>query len=160
MIYKPPMNIAKKGNAKSVFLAGSIGGNDNLTELAKDWQAEITPLFTHNGWDVFNPRRAEFDGSWVQSFENPNFYQQVNWELHALDTADLILMHFDIATKSPISLLELGLYADSGKIHVVCGDGFWRRGNVEVVCNKYNINLFDTLTEFENYFLNVISKQK
>jgi hypothetical protein len=60
----------------------------------------------------------------------------------------MIVMYFSPETKSPISLLELGLYASSGKIHVICPDGFWRRGNVEIVCNKYNIPLYETLNDF------------
>jgi hypothetical protein len=56
-------------------------------------------------------------------------------------------MYFDPSTKSPISLLELGLFARSGKIKVICPDGFWRKGNVEVVCNYYNIPFYNNLKD-------------
>ena len=42
---------------------------------------------------------------------------------------------------------ELGLYARSGKLKVCCPEGFWRRGNVEVVCRRYHVPLFSSLDE-------------
>jgi hypothetical protein len=45
-------------------------------------------------------------------------------------------------TKSPITLLELGLHARSGKLVVGCPHGFWRRGNIEVVCARFGVPLF------------------
>jgi hypothetical protein len=130
---------------KSVFLAGSIEMGK-----AEDWQTNLSNIFNDNGWNVFNPRRNDWDSSWKQEFENPQFYQQVNWELNALEQSDLILMYFSPGTQSPISLLELGLYATSGKIHVVCPEGFWRKGNVEIVCNNYNIPITNSIEEFLN----------
>ena len=78
----------------------------------------------------------------------------MSWELDMLDAADIVVMYLAPDTKSPISLLELGLYARSGKLKVCCPDGFWRiccpegfwrRGNVEMVCRRYQIPLFETL---------------
>jgi hypothetical protein len=135
------MNIVLRNSArKSVFLAGSIEMG-----VAENWQDRVGKFFEDLGYDVFNPRREEWDSSWEQKFENPQFYQQVNWELNALESADLIIMYFDPSTKSPISLLELGLFARSGKLRVVCPDGFWRKGNVEITCNYYNIPLHNNL---------------
>jgi hypothetical protein len=147
MIYQPPQNIALRCRSKkSVFLAGSIEQN-----LAENWQLVIGQWFLSMGWNVFNPRRSDWDSSWIQSYENPQFNQQVSWELNALDKSDVILMYLDPNTKSPISLLELGLHATSKKLYVVCPDGFYRKGNVEMVCSTYDIPLFNTLEEFKNY---------
>lgn len=140
-IYKPPVNISKRNQSrKSVFLAGSIemGTSDN-------WQEGLSKHFHKLGWDVLNPRRDDWDPSWKQTFENPTFFQQVTWELNALEVCDLIIMYFDPNTKSPISLLELGLFAKSGKLMVVCPEGFWRKGNVEIVCNRYNVPFYETM---------------
>ena len=139
--YKAPENFALRNRArKSVFLAGSIEmGN------AEKWQERVGDFFHREGWDVLNPRRDDWDSSWVQEFENAQFYQQVNWELSALEHADLVIMYFDPNTKSPISLLELGLFARSGKLRVVCPNGFWRKGNVDITCNYYNIPLYNNL---------------
>jgi hypothetical protein len=147
MIYQPPQNIALRCRSKkSVFLAGSIEMG-----VAEDWQTIIGNWFLSLGWNVFNPRRTDWDSSWIQSYDNPQFNQQVSWELNALEKSDVILMYLDPNTKSPISLLELGLHATSKKLYVVCPDGFWRRGNVEMVCSTYDIPLFNTLEEFKKY---------
>jgi hypothetical protein len=149
MIIKPPGNIALREKNKtvvSVFLAGSIEMGS-----AVDWQSDLGECFSKKGFVVFNPRRDDWDSSWQQKFESPQFYQQVNWELNALDQADYIIMYFDPNTKSPISLLELGLYATSKKLWVICPDGFWRKGNVDMVCNKYNIPLFTSIEDFKKF---------
>jgi hypothetical protein len=150
MIYLPPQNIALRCRSKkSVFLAGSIEMG-----VAEDWQSTIGKWFLSMGWNIFNPRRTDWDSSWIQSYENPQFNQQVSWELNALEKSDVILMYLDPNTKSPISLLELGLHATSKKLYVVCPDGFYRRGNVEMVCSTYDIPLFNTLEEFKKYLTN------
>ena len=67
--------------------------------------------------------------------------------MNNLEDSDIIFMYLAPDTQAPISLLELGLNAASGKMIVVCPDGFWRKGNVEIVCTRYNIPLFNTLEE-------------
>jgi len=62
-----------------------------------------------------------------------------------MECADKILMYFDPKTKSPISLLELGLFANSNKLIVVCPKGFWRKGNVDIVCRRYEIEQAETI---------------
>jgi len=94
-----------------------------------------------------NPRRDDWDSSWEQKIENAQFKQQVEWELDALEYADWILMYFDPSTKSPISLLELGLFAETGKLIVCCPEGFWRKGNVDIVCEKYGVPQVDSIEE-------------
>jgi hypothetical protein len=47
-------------------------------------------------------------------------------------------------------LLELGLFARSGKMVVCCPGGYWRRGNVQIVCKRFGILLVDTLEELKN----------
>ena len=70
------------------------------------------------------------------------FRTQVEWELHAQDIADLRVYYFDPETKSPITLLELGLYATKPCV-VYCPEGYFRKGNVDIVCKKYGIPVFD-----------------
>lgn len=50
-------------------------------------------------------------------------------------------------SKSPITLLELGLFAKSGKLHVVCTEGFYRYDNVRITCAKYGVPVYASLTE-------------
>jgi len=126
----------------SIFLAGSI-------ELgkAKEWQKEIESQFADEQVDIFNPRRDNWDWSTEQSINNPIFKEQVLWEHAALCEADYILMVFDPDTKSPISLMELGMFAGSGKMFVVCPDGFWRKGNVDIICELYGITQFNNVED-------------
>ena len=126
-----------------VFLAGSI-------ELgaAEDWQARVAgELSDVDGLVILNPRRDAWDASWRQRADDPRFREQVSWELDMLDAADLIALYLAPGTKSPVSLLELGLHARSGKLRVCCPDGFWRKGNVEMVCARYQLPLLETLEE-------------
>lgn len=143
-VIKPPQSIVSGDRLNwSIFLAGSIEMG-----TAENWQDKVEKHFEGNPfYTILNPRRDDWDSSWEQEFENPQFYQQVSWELNALDKATHILMYFSPETKSPISLLELGLYAKSEKMVVVCPEGFWRRGNVEIVCEKYGIPFYSDLDE-------------
>ena len=146
-VIKPPGELpVKRVNGvvpNSVFLAGSIEMG-----TAIDWQAEVTKDLRELGAEwVFNPRRDDFDPTQEQSKDNEYFHTQVSWEMTALDLAETILMYFAPGTKSPISLLELGLYAASGKMIVVCPEGFWRKGNVDIVCARYNIQQADSIDE-------------
>lgn len=151
-IIKPPQQITKepKPHFKKVFLAGTI-------EMGKseDWQTKVTECLINSAYVILNPRRDEWDASWEQKITNPQFYQQVNWELNALDKADYIIMNLLPESKSPISLLELGLYANSGKLLVCCPDGFWRKGNVEIVCEKFNIPMYENMQKLlrDNFFI-------
>jgi hypothetical protein len=156
-VVKPPKPINPYQGTIRIFLAGSIEMG-----VAEDWQTKIIDNISKH-FDLpeitfINPRRESWDSSWEQSIENPQFYQQVNWELNGLDQADIIVMNFLPDTKSPISLLELGLYASSGKLIVCCPEGFWRKGNVDIVCEKYGIKTVDTIDELTNYIINKLSK--
>lgn len=132
---------APESYPKAVFLAGSIEMG-----AAEDWQTKATELL--DGFTILNPRRDDWDSSWEQTIDNPQFREQVEWELEAMERADAILVYFDPATKSPITLLELGLWAKgfpSQKMVVVCPDGFWRKGNVDIVCKRYRVKTAYTL---------------
>jgi hypothetical protein len=146
-VFKAPELISTTDKTRlSIFLAGTIdmGNSDN-------WQNKLIEELKGFNVDIYSPRRDDWDSSWKQTFEDPQFFQQVTWELDALEKADLILLHFLPDSQSPISLLELGLFADSGKLMVVCPDEFWRSGNVQIVCNKYKIPLFKSLEEIEGW---------
>ena len=131
-----------KIKSKSIFLAGSIE-----QDKAARWQDEVIRELKEYNYTILNPRRKEWDSSWEQRMDNPNFKEQVNWELDALEKADVILIYFDPKTKSPISLLELGLFAKSRKLVVCCPEGFWRKGNVDIVCDRFGIEQVEDLEE-------------
>lgn len=126
-----------------IFLAGSIEMG-----AAERWQDRVVrEMSDYDNIVFFNPRRDDWDSSWTQSIDNAQFYDQVTWELDWLDASDFVFMYFDPATKSPITLLEMGLYARSGKLVVVCPEEFYRKGNVDVTCEYYNVPQAETLEE-------------
>ena len=139
---KPPTPLTEIGSDPTVFLAGSIEMG-----VAADWQTRLSLALESEAICILNPRRDEWDASWEQSISNPVFREQVEWELEAQEIADLIVMYFVPETKSPITLLELGLFARTGKLVVCCPDGFWRKGNVQIVCDRYGIKIVDTLDD-------------
>jgi len=141
-IYRAPDSIDTLHNGiPIIFLAGSIE-----MDKAVDWQKECEEVLSTK-YVIFNPRRNEWNSNWEQSIANVKFKEQVDWELNALEKADIIIMFFANNTKSPISLLEFGLYAKSNKMKVVVEEDFWRKGNIDVVCEKYNIQQYKSLEE-------------
>lgn len=136
--FAPDRNI--NFNLPSIFLAGSIEMG-----LADDWQSKIVDALKYEDVLIFNPRRIDWDSSWEQSIDNPQFTEQVNWELDMLTVADRIVMYFDPNTKSPISLLELGLFVTKKNMLVCCPPGFWRKGNVDIVCDRFNIPVYEDI---------------
>ena len=114
---------------------------------AEDWQSNVCDYFADSNKNIYNPRRDDWDNSWEQTIENDSFNQQVNWELTAMEKADLIIMNFLPDSKSPVTLLELGLHANSKKLLVCCPDAFYRSGNVHIICNNYQIPLFKNLDQ-------------
>lgn len=129
----------------SLFLAGSI-------EMGKavEWQKWLTEALEHLPITIFNPRRDDWDNTLPQDLANAAIKEQIDWESKHLDRADLIALYFDPATTSPVSLLELGLYAKSGKLVVCCPEGYRRRANVQHTCQKHGIECLNRWEEFES----------
>jgi hypothetical protein len=141
IVIKPPEIILIRRDMTSVFLAGSIEMN-----LAEKWQDRIVNELKDSNFCFLNPRRDDWNDSWVQSIDNDEFRRQVEWELDGLERADLIVIYFDKDTKSPITLLELGLFKTKPMI-VCCPEGFYRKGNVDIVCKRYDIKQVNSLEE-------------
>lgn len=90
---------------------------------------------------IFNPRRIEAPDD-IES--------QIKWELNHLEEADFIIMNILGTSKSPITLMELGLFARTGKLIVICEENFYRYTNVKITCNYYNIPLYNNLEKYLN----------
>ena len=151
-IIKPPTLFYSKEIFDSIFLAGSIEMG-----VAEQWQAKVEKAFADVNCTIFNPRRDDWDSSWVQTKDNPQFREQVEWELSAMTTADIIPVYFDPTTKSPITLLELGLFHD--KMIVCCPEGFWRKGNVDIVCEWFNVRQATTLQSLIDMTITAMDKR-
>lgn len=128
-------------HGKSLFLAGSIDMGE-----AVDWQTKMTDALSRLlPITILNPRRNDWDSSWKEDISNEQFREQVDWELDTQDAADVIAMYFSPESKAPITLLELGLSARSGKLIIACPKGYWKRGNVQIICERFGIPLVDDL---------------
>lgn len=130
-------------NDKTVFLGGSIEMG-----VAEQWQEDFVEAckILPNNWVLLNPRRKQWDSSWLQSIENPHFYQQVDWEMTYLGRATYRLFYFAPGTISPITLLELGKYGNGWDTFVVCPEGYERKGNVDMFCHHHQIPVYKNLS--------------
>lgn len=149
-LYKPPLKPIYIPSHKTLFLGGSI---DQGTVI--NWQDDLTYqlMKRFEALTIFNPRREQWDDTWVQSLDNPHFEEQVSWEVEQLEKSDWIFLYFHPGTLSPISLLELGLFASSRKIIVSCPDGFWRKGNVDFITRKFKIPTLSSYLELPNFLV-------
>jgi hypothetical protein len=145
-VIKPPTPLPTELQSPSVFLAGSIEMG-----LAEYWQDELERALADLDVLILNPRREAWDASWVQSIDNPLFREQVEWEMSALERADIVAMYFAPDTKAPVTLLELGLRARAGSLIVCCPAGYWRHGNVEIVCRRFDLPIVTTLPELVTF---------
>jgi hypothetical protein len=117
-----------------VFLGGSIDMGH-----APDWQKDMIAALAQDDVDILNPRRPDWNPAWRPQADEPEFRRQVEWELAALESADVIVLYLAPGSQSPISLLEMGLHARSGKLIVLCPPGFWRKGNVDITAERYGV---------------------
>jgi nucleoside 2-deoxyribosyltransferase len=141
---KPDDQFITESDSIKIFLAGSIDMGSS-----EDWQTEIynrlKEIEADNGSniEVYNPRRDSWDSTWTQEQSNSEFNYQVNWELNNIEDSDIVFFNILPDSKSPITLMELGLCAGKEKKAIVCcPDGFYRKGNVDVVCTRYGIQQY------------------
>ncbi len=139
-----------------VFLAGSIEMG-----TASRWQDEVMKnLAVHTG-TLLNPRRVDWDAAWEQVIENPKFKEQVMWELAGIEQSDYVAFYFDPHTKSPVTLLELGLALGLGKrIFIACPSGFWRKGNVDIVAMRNGVPVHESLAELIEVLKTLLPTQR
>jgi hypothetical protein len=147
-LIKAPTSIEVDNNFKSVFLAGTIENG-----RSDDWQKKVSDKLSDYALNIYNPRREKWEGSWEQNMNNVDLTNQINWEYDALDKADYILMNILPDSQSPITVLEFGMYAKSGKLLVCCPKEFFRYANIQVTCYRFNIPLFDNVDDLLNDFL-------
>jgi hypothetical protein len=128
---------------------------------ATHWQKQLEDEFAaREDIVLYNPRRESWDSSWTQDISNAQFKEQVEWELNAMEAADLIIMYFAPETQAPVTLLEFGLFARTKKLIVCCPDGFWRKGNIDIVCLRYGVQQVNTIQEMvQSIYLKSDNKQ-
>ena len=122
-IKSPDVYASEDKNRISVFLAGGI-------TKCPDWQKEMEASLEHTDLILLNPRRdGEFD------IYNPEWgVQQVEWEHHHLNMADIVLFWFPKEGMCMITLFELGKCLAGGK-------------KVVIGCHPEYIREFDVVTQ-------------
>jgi len=156
--YQPPdkpdlYELQNMGHPVTIFLAGSIEMG-----VAEMWQAKVVNELKKYKVLLFNPRRANWDVTIKQSILSKPFVDQVEWELEQIEKSDIIIFYFDGNTKSPVTMLELGLVlgrvderreANHQQVLLCCPDEFWRSGNVEYTASRYGTNMVSYTKTFD-----------
>lgn len=142
-VFKPPMYtpIDDRSNRRtSFFLGGSIDMGSAI-----DWQKMLINTFAGAEVDFYNPRRDDWDASWIQDpTPGTQFYEQVTWEMTHQEKVDYNIYYFADDSKSPITLLELGKYGNDDNTIVRCNKNFYRYGNVKALCDRYGIMIVES----------------
>ena len=130
---------------RSIFLAGSTSNVD-----LGDWREELSASLSDLPVTIFNPHRLDWGSSWYEDIDCKPFREQVEWEIEKQRQADIVVVFFQPATQAPISLLELGINIKSpGKAIVVCPPGYWKRGYVQIVCDRFAVEMVDTVGDLK-----------
>lgn len=141
MVYTSKIKLPlKEQDKKYYFLAGSIDYH-----LAGNWREKVISEM-ESQVHFFDPTRIEYN-----EFNNFQMKEHIKWELNALDLSDKILLNFLPNAKSPISLVELGLYVKTSKLIVVCPNQFYQKRYVYTICEKYNTPCFNDLDKAIKY---------
>lgn len=133
---EPSEEEISSGDYVTIFLAGTIDmGN------SENWQAALVETFSSSEgrYILYNPRRDTFTNT-PEEME-----YQVNWELDHLEKSQIIIMNILGSSKSPVTLLEMGLFMKSGKLLVACEPDYYRHANVLLTCARYNVPLYPSL---------------
>ncbi|USV41057.1 nucleoside 2-deoxyribosyltransferase domain-containing protein [Xanthomonas phage BUDD] len=143
-IIKAPVRIRGLPQRPTVFLAGSIDMGS-----AVEWQTRLERELEYFPGTIYNPRRDDWDSSWEQKDSDPQFRAQVDWELDFIEHSNHVFMFISKDSKAPISLLEFGYIVsgeqDPDKLFICVEEGFYRRGNIEVLCRRQGIKLYSNL---------------
>jgi nucleoside 2-deoxyribosyltransferase len=156
-VIKPPTKIEVGKDALVIFLGGSIEMGK-----AEEWQTKLSKDIEEFDVIALNPRRSDWDSSWVQSIENKQFNEQVTWELSGLERADIVVIYLAKNTMSPITLLELGIniVEKPDSVVVYADEKYERKGNVDITCKRHGVVVHSDYEEFLNALKNKIKLRK
>lgn len=125
----------------SVFLAGTI------VQTEVTWREQVIEGLSGMDVVVLDPRRVDWDLSWIQRKTDERFAAQVLWEMDGMEKAGLVLVYFEPGSQSPISLLELGRLVERRARNVVvcCPDGYSHKGYVEMVTAEREVRMVESV---------------
>jgi hypothetical protein len=124
----------------TIFLAGAIDQGK-----AEDWQKTVSEALSEFEITILNPRRDDWDSSWVQSADNAQFAQQVVWEYNAMENSDMIVFVFTKDSKAPITFYEFGRFANEKDTLLCVEEGFYRQGNLDIYAGLDKIPIYHNL---------------
>ncbi|SEC82566.1 Nucleoside 2-deoxyribosyltransferase like [Tenacibaculum sp. MAR_2009_124] len=135
MVYKSDKNLPQKSNSKKlVFLAGSLS-----IDKIDNWRNTLVNSYSTN-FDFIDPTNDNY-----VLLNTSQMEKHINWELEGLELSDIIFMNLLPESKSPISMVELGLYAKSNKLIICCPEIFYQYRYIKTIAKKYNAALFTEL---------------
>ena len=130
-LFTPKKDIVVSTN-KTIYLGGTIHSKNN-------WQKDVVNHFRDQGYDVYNPVKR-----WGKDIVQAELDKFIEWQLDALEKADIIVLNIDEHSRSFTRLFEFGLYANlpSKKMTVYCSPKSPIFTHVRVTCKKYNVEFY------------------
>ena len=154
IIYAPSKDAAR--GLKSVFLAGTTSKVDE-----SDWRETLSTSLLQTPITIYNPYRPDWDSSWKEDINFAPFREQVEWELEKQEEANIVVIYFHPKTQAPISLIEMGLCVRApGKAIVVCPEGYWKKGNVEIVCRRFGVEMVSSVDELKDAIIRKMPSER
>ncbi|KAH6886283.1 hypothetical protein B0T10DRAFT_490939 [Thelonectria olida] len=117
---------------RSIFLAGTTTATGEA-----DWREALSKALADQPVTIFNPKRDDWDSSWREDSSDERWAEQIQWELDMQHQANIVVVLFHGVTAAPVSLAEMGMASQTGKLIACALDGYSKRGYVEAVCWKY-----------------------
>jgi len=138
-----PEEIDLENTDFKLYLGGSID-----KKYGSPWHRNIisfisSKLGRESKLTIYNPKREEWDKDWPA--DSKVIDEQALWELKAMEHADLIFMFFESSCSSSVGMMQLGLNAKEGKLVVVCERHFWKKRDVDVICETYGVPRYDSI---------------
>ena len=138
-----------------IFLAGSIDQpeDNHWRKRAIDFMRDswFNAKENNTSITVYSPRRD--DNTWLPEYEN----EQATWDMSMLAMVDYIVLHLTGDTISPVSLLELGMFAGDPRLRLSVDDSYSRKQIVELYYTYYGNMVYsswlDSITEISRPFL-------
>lgn len=76
-----------------------------------------------------------------------------------MENADVIAVFLGKAAKAPIGMMEMGLWARDRKVVVCVQKGFWKEGNVRIVCERYGLHICEEVEELAEKALQLLRER-
>lgn len=138
----------------TIFLAGSIDMGK-----ARPWHEEVFEALAPFDITLLSPKREEWDASWDQCKDCEPFREQVLWEHKGMEDADCIIFCFTKESKAPVTMYELGRFANVKDALVCVEEGFYRQGNLDIYMEKDKIPTYHQLDGLLGDLKTVLTKK-